>query len=169
MLKICSLHSSSLTSIKTQWEEDLSEEIPDELQESILNRVHSSSLCANHGWIQCKILHRTQWTKVRLSKIYSDVDPICDRCPQGPATLTHMFWFCPSLHRHWVQIIETISQVAGTAVKTVAITALFGPLPSPVHHLGYKADFVAFVSLLARRLILMHWKSSEPPTPLNVN
>lgn len=55
--KICSLHRSSLLSIKTQWEEDLLEEISDELWESILYRVHSSSVCVKHGWIQCKILH----------------------------------------------------------------------------------------------------------------
>lgn len=35
---------------------------------------------------QCKILHRTHWTKVRLSKKNPEVDSTCDRCHQAPAT-----------------------------------------------------------------------------------
>lgn len=162
--KICSLHRSSLLTIKTQWEEDLLEEISDELWESILYRVHSSSVCVEHGWIQCKILHRTHWSKVKLSKIYSDIDPICDCCRQAPATLAHMFWFCPTLHGYWTDIFETMSEVVETIIEPVAITALFGALSLPVHCPRYKADFVAFVTLLARCQILLHWKSSVPPT-----
>ncbi len=66
--------------------------------------MHSSSVCAKHGWIQYKILHRTHWTKVKLSQIYSDVDPFCDLCRQAPATLAHMFWFCPTLYGYWSEI-----------------------------------------------------------------
>ncbi|XDV29300.1 hypothetical protein PO909_032437 [Leuciscus waleckii] len=35
--------------IKTQWEEDLGEEISEELWDAILRRVHSSSICARQG------------------------------------------------------------------------------------------------------------------------
>lgn len=38
------------------------------------------------------------WTKVRLCKIYVDVDRICDRCRQYPATYFHMLWACSSLN-----------------------------------------------------------------------
>lgn len=61
------------------------------------------------------------------------------------------------------EIFETVSQVAGIAIKPVATAALVGSLPLSVHCPGYEADFVAGVSLLARRLILLHWKSSALP------
>lgn len=46
--------------------EDL-EDISDERRGSLLYREHSSSVCVKHSWIQCKILHRTQWTKVKFT------------------------------------------------------------------------------------------------------
>ncbi len=78
--------------------------------------------------------------------MYSDVDPICDRCRQAPATLAHMFWFCPTPPGYWSEIFETMSQVVGTAIKPVSMTALFGRLP------------------LSVCCFLLHWKSSAPPT-----
>ncbi len=75
-----------------------------------------------------------------------------------------MFWFCPTLYGYRSEIFETMSQIVGTAIKPVSIKALFGTLPLSVRCSGCKADFVAFVSLLARSRILMHWKSSAPPT-----
>lgn len=44
--------------------------------------------------IQFRIVHRLHMSKVKLSKIYPEVDPICDRCRQAPATLFHTFWSC---------------------------------------------------------------------------
>lgn len=97
-------------------------------------------------------------------KFIQTLTPICDHCRQAPATLAHMFWFCPTLHGYWTDIFETMSEVVETIIEPVAITALFGTLSFPVHCPRYKADFVAFVTLLARRQILLHWKSSVPPT-----
>lgn len=56
-------------------ETELGEEIPEETWEVALKRVHKSSICAKHGLVMCKILHRDHWTKVRLAKMYKDVDP----------------------------------------------------------------------------------------------
>lgn len=162
--EICSLRESSLASIKSQWEEDIGENIPEEQWEKILSRVHSSSFCARQGLMQCKILHRSHWTKVRLSKIYPEVDPMCDRCHQAPASTAHMFWSCPSLHKYWSLIFKTLSEVLGIYVQPLPVTALFGTLSLSLDMPKYKTDFVAFVTLLARRLILINWKSPTPPT-----
>lgn len=81
-------------------------------------RIHSSSICAHYNHIQLKFNHWVSWTKVRLSNIKLDIDPICDKCSQAPATFMHIFWFCPKLlnfrssisnfmseailhHKHW--------------------------------------------------------------------
>lgn len=57
--KILSLRSNQFSAIKAQWEEDIGEKLNQDLWELILLRVHSSSLCAKHGLIQCKLIHRT--------------------------------------------------------------------------------------------------------------
>ncbi len=43
------------------------------------------------------------------------------------------------------------------------VTALFGILPESVQLKILQAVNVAFATLLARRLILMNWKSAAPP------
>lgn len=92
--QIHSLRLDSLNSIKSLCEADLGEEISEELWGDALYKVHKSSICAKHGLIQCKIVHRTHLTKMRLSKIYKDVDLTCDRCHQAPATHAHMVLSC---------------------------------------------------------------------------
>jgi len=78
--------------------------------------------------MQCKILHRTHWTKVRLSKTYSEVDPKCDRYLQAPASTALIFWSCPSLHKYWSLIFKSLSEVLGIYVKPLPVTTLFGTL-----------------------------------------
>lgn len=160
---IHSLRPTTLLSVKKQWEGELGSEISSETWEIILRRIHSSSICARHGLIQCKIVHRIHFTKVRLAKIF-DVDPSCDRCHQAPATHVHMFWSCPSLYNYWSEIFNTISICIKTPLDLNASTALFGVPPIDTSLSKYKADFIAFTTLLARRLILLRWKSSSPPS-----
>lgn len=75
-----------------------------------------------------------------------------------------MFWSCPSLQNYWSQIFKTLSKVLTNHIEPLAFTALFGTLPPSLDMPKYKSDFVAFVTLLARRLILLNWKSPKPPT-----
>ena len=162
--RILCLHTPPLLALKASWEEDLGEEIDDDLWDDILHRVHSSSVCAAQGLIQCKILHRTHWTKLRLSKIYPEVDPLCDRCRQSPASLTHMLWSCPSLHNYWSNIFETLSKALKVPIEPAPLIAIFGVTPRTMVLPKIKSDLVAFLTLLARRLILRLWKSRSPPT-----
>lgn len=162
--QICSLRIASLNDIKSSWEEELGEGISDGLWERALGRVHTSSVCARHGLIQCKIIHRAHWTKARLAKIYKDINPNCVRCNQSPANHVHMFWCCSSLDGFWKDIFSTLSEVCDTQIKPDPFIALFG-VPSPTLQLtNINKDFIAFVTLLARRLVLLSWKSSVPPS-----
>ena len=162
--QIHDVHLVSLDKIKTLWEEDLGEEIPEEVWEDALTRVHKASICARHGLMQCKIIHRAHFTKVRLSKIYSDVDPTCDRCRQAPASHVHMFWSCPVLQPYWVGIFNSLSKIVGRPVELHALTALFGVVPPEMSLSTSEKAFIAFVTLLARRLILLRWKSPTSPS-----
>ena len=164
---IFSLRPTSIQNIKHKWEEDLGEEISDDIWEDILRLVHSSSICARHGLIQCKIIHRVHFTKMRLSKIYDDVDPLCDRCRSAPATYIHMFWSCPSLRRFWTEIFHTMSRSVGRQFDPNVMMAIFGYSPITFSLPNHKARLVAFSTLIARRLILMKWKSADPPSHLH--
>jgi hypothetical protein len=105
---MCSLQTTSLNNIKYSWEEELVEEIYYELWEGAL------TICAQHGLIQCELIHRAHWTKARLSKMYKDVNP----CNQSSANHVHMFWCCPSLVGFWKDIFNTLSELSGTQIET---------------------------------------------------
>ncbi len=94
-------NTTTLEHLKSSWEEYLGVEITDEQWEIALKQIHRSSICARHGLIQFKVIHRLHWSKQKLSKIFPDVDPSCDRCGQVPASLAHMFWSCPKLSSYW--------------------------------------------------------------------
>lgn len=164
LAQIHSLQISSLNSIKVLWEEDLGLTLTDELWKAILDRVHHSSICARHAVIQCKIVHRAHLTKARLSKIFPNTDPTCERCHQADATLIHMFWECSKLFPYWTNIFDTISKVYKKNIEPNPVIALFGVTSQIPSLSSGEKSFIAFVSLLARRLILLKWKSVAPPT-----
>ena len=161
---ISCLRPESLNTIKARWEEDLGEEITEDTWDAILLRVHGSSICARHSLIQCKLLHRIYYTKARLSKIYDNVSAECDRCHQSPADLMHMFWLCPSIHNYWTEVFRTLSGVVGQVVEPTPFGALFGVFPLLPSLTKSEKDVLAFITLLARRLILLNWKSPTSPS-----
>ena len=92
------------------------------------------------------------------------VSPTCDRCQQSPANLIHMFWQCPSLHNYWAEFFNTLSEVVGEKIKPNSLSALFGVAPPSPSLSKSKQDVIAFATLLARRLIVLNWKSTTPPS-----
>lgn len=48
------------------WEQDLGH-IEEDQWDQILELVHNSSICARHGLIQCKLIHRTYYTNHRIT------------------------------------------------------------------------------------------------------
>jgi len=90
---------------------------------------------------------------------------MCDHCHQAPASTTHMFWSCPSLHKYQSLIFKTVSEVLGIYVKPLPVIALFGTLSLSLNMSKYKT----FVILLARCLILINWKLSTPPTHFSLD
>ena len=121
--------------------------------------------CVCQTWvIQCKLLHRVYWTKSRLSRIYCNIDPLCDKCRQHHGSVIDMFLTCPSLHIYWVSIFSTLSDVFQKTVEPCPLMTLFGVLSDPTKLSKPQSDFLAFLCLIASRLILKHWKSQHPPS-----
>ncbi len=138
-------------------------------QLSLRNAYKCTLICfccySSSGLVQCHpwktSLSNQRWSS---SKIYDAVDPTWDGCRQAPATRIHMFWSCPSLYTYWLQVFNSISVCIMTPFEATALTALFGVLPPTLSLPIYKADFVAFVTLLARRQIFPRWKSPTSPS-----
>ena len=68
--------------------------------------------------------------------------------------------WCPRLHSFWSAIFATLSDVLQLPIDPSPVISLFGVLPETIPLTKYQCDLVAFVTLLARRLILMHWKKN---------
>ncbi len=158
-----SLSSDPSESPKNIWEQELGITISEIEWDYILDLVHSSSICARHSLMQCKILHRAHYTNARLAKIYPDRSNTCNRCQQSPANHTHMFWSCPRLTEFWSKIFDTFEKTYYILATPNHLTALFGitfepNLPSTTQYV------VAFTTLLARTLILLKRKHASPPS-----
>lgn len=162
---LLNLHNlTALESLKQKWEKEIEDQLPDDVWQEAIRRIHSSSISLRHTIVQFKIVHRLHWSKDRLAKFKSDVDPNCDRCKQAPATLFHMFWSCPKLLEYWGHIFETFSKMFGKFIAPDISTAIFGVASLDNSLSRSQSDVIAFCTLLARRLILYKWKDSSSPT-----
>ena len=149
---------------KLSWEAELGVTLSEEYWDIAIERTYSSSSCARLGLIQFKVLHRTHFSKSRLAEIYPNTDNRCDRCNNSPADLSHMFYLCPKLSHFWKFVFSTLSKVIEKDLQPSCHIAIFG---APEDHntiTTKQADIVAYASLLARRRILMEWKSPKPPS-----
>ena len=161
---IASLKTITIAKIRADWADELGEDMEDDMWNCALLRVNDSTSCAKLSIIQFKVLHRTHFSKARLAKIYPDSDASCNRCHHTPANLTHMFWSCPALVTYWSMIFKTLSEALNTDFQPNAAAAIFG-ITDRRHSIVRKSykNILAFVTLLARRRILLHWKSKNPP------
>ncbi len=74
------LKSHHMTHLKQKWEKEMEDQISDDAWQEAIWRMHSSSSSLRHTIAQFKIVHRLHWSKDRLAKIKSDVNPTCDQC-----------------------------------------------------------------------------------------
>lgn len=161
--KLASLDLASTTSVKESWEGELGVDISDIKWRDILHLVQTSSICARHSLMQCKVLHRAHFTNAKLARIFPLRGDACNRCKQSPANHTHMFWSCPSLKAFWSSIFNTLEQALNTPIPLNPLTALFG-VPPTQNMPTTTQRVIAFTTLLARRAILLKWKHVSPPT-----
>lgn len=119
-------------------------------------------MCARHSLIQFKVLHRVHISKSKLAKMFPQTDPTFDRCKIKVATLIHMFGLGDCLKHYWESIFDALSTVLCVNIVPNPLIALFGivleELQLPV------GEHNVIGTMLARRLILLKWKESEPPS-----
>lgn len=59
--------SPSLDNIREGWEGELGSTISDDSWQRAIKRIHSSSICSRHGFLQLKVLHRLHLSGSRLA------------------------------------------------------------------------------------------------------
>lgn len=62
------------TMTKMARERDLAVELSEDMRQSSLEHIHTSSLCKRHG-----LLHRLHYSRDKLSKLFPTADPGCPR------------------------------------------------------------------------------------------
>lgn len=161
---IMAVNKVSMDGIKTKWEEELDTEIPDAAWDRALCWVNGTTSCARLNIIQFKVLHRLHYSKAKIAKIYPNTTDVCDRCNQGRADLSHMFWSCPRLQSFWTSVFDILNEAFGLDLQPTFITAIFGVTGSGDYLIpNRKEEIVAFATLIAKRRLLMEWKSTTPP------
>lgn len=153
-----------MNKIKSAWESDLQIILSKDIWTKCLKLVHSSSICARHSLIQFKIVHRAHLSKDKLAKIFPTINPLCDRCRNGVASLFHMFWSCSALDHYWKEIFNAFSRIFSVTIQPHPITALFGVVIENSRLSVSDCHVIAFATLMARRSILLRWKDSIPPS-----
>lgn len=88
------------------------------------------------------------------------LDQICSHCHRDKASLYRFFWSCPNRVLFLSAILETFSNICS---KQRRPDTLFGVAPGVFAVTGAQCDALAFLSLLAQWLVLIHWKSAKPP------
>lgn len=123
---LLSVASPSLDDLKSKWEEDFGERISDEIWKVFIARIQTSSICVRHSLIQFKVVHRLHLSRSRLVQFYPDLDPTCQRCNQGAATIFNSFWVCPRMGQFWAKVFETLSYVYNKPKDPEPTLAIFG-------------------------------------------
>ncbi len=162
--KLLSYDSSPIIKIKVAWEGELGLTLHEDWWDGALSKIHKSTICARLSLIQFKVLHRIHFSKTRLSQIYPTVIDRCDKCHASPCNLTHMFYSCPLLFSFWQNYFDSISEILSITVKPSPHIAIFGYPEDYDRYNSTQLDLLAFTSLLARRRLLFHWKSTKPPS-----
>lgn len=100
--------------------------------------------------------------------MFHGVNSACDRCGQEQASLAHTFWSSPNITAYWTNVFGLLSDVCGAQLRPDPMLALFGIPPVTVNLVNKQKTVIKFVSVLARRLILLHWNKKKPQTFFNL-
>uniref|UniRef100_A0A671TSK6 Reverse transcriptase domain-containing protein n=1 Tax=Sparus aurata TaxID=8175 RepID=A0A671TSK6_SPAAU len=160
-----SSNMSPLEMVKSGWERELGFGLTDGWWREALIRVNSTSSCAHLSLVQFKVLHKIHFTRNRLSRLFPGTNDIGDRCGLPPADHVHMFFSCSKLVNFWSSFFKSLNNALNIKLEPCPLISIFGVPRNPTSLTKKNSDVVAFASLIARRRILLHWKSpNAPPT-----
>ncbi len=74
-----------------------------------------------------------------------------------------MFWSCQKLNNYWTLIFKTLNEAFIFNITPCVEIAIFGVPEHGISLTNNMENVFAFALLLARRRILLEWKSKNPP------
>ncbi len=158
-------HSSISTAhLKDAWERDLGKDIWASTWEEGLRRIHSCSINVRLQLAQFKVMHRLHYTKAKLNRLYPSISPLCDRCKSADGTYGHIFWSCPEVSEFWKGVFRLYSHTFENEINVDADLAIFGCSDQALTWPQNQQLSLVFGMVLAKRMILMEWKSTLPPS-----
>ena len=161
---IMSANKVKVDIVKSRWEKEIGMDISEEVWAGALKRVNGSTSCARLGLIQFKVVYRLHWSRAKISSFYPHMDSRCIRCHVDVADLTHMFWSCHTLTQYWSTVFNVLSEALEVRMEPCVLMAIFGVPDEVTTWTEKQCNIISFVTLLARRQILLNWKSNTPPT-----
>lgn len=161
---VMSFDKKTAFKIKLAWEEEIGVKLSDEYWAGAMERISSTTSCARLGLIHFKVLYRLHYSKAKLAEIYLSADNRCDRCSHTPANLSYLFFFCPKLQSFWGVFFKILSDILKIKLQLDPLTTIFGVPELFANLYTSHLDIIAFSSLIARRRILLSWKSPGPPS-----
>lgn len=113
--------------------------------------------------IQFKVIHRFHYSKFILHKFYPSVSPTFDKCKVNNGTLLHLFSDCPVICTFWSKIFFLFSKPFQRSFLLDRNLAFFGFIVDSLA-LPFYIQFVLLMgTVLAKKLILAEWKTTNPP------
>lgn len=159
--------SAPFEGLKSTWGEELAVSMSDDIWDWVLTLVNSTSLCVHHSLLQFKVVHRAHLSKSKLSKIYPDLDPRCNRCRSDDANPIIPTCFGPALPSHIFgrSFFCTLNKATDLKLALNPLFALFATVGEDDKYIsGAKCHLLSSGSLSVRRAILVRWKAAAPPT-----
>lgn len=134
----------------------------EEQWEEALLAVKLCSLKVAQRLAQLYIVLQVHLTPARLYRIGVRVSSECTRCSKDHGDLIHLLWHCSKLHLYWMGVVNTINRVFQVNIQRNPKPCLLGILDDlPIE--DFPKQSIARALFQAHKLILRHWKATEPP------
>lgn len=163
-VKLLAMEQVVPNNCKNAWEKEMGNVLPNDIWRTALTRINTCSINSLHRLIQFKVIHRYHYSKVKLSKFYESVSPICDKCNISEGTLLHMFWDCPLIQKFWSDIFSFFSNVYSKVIVLDREFAILGASLMSSDFPLYIQNALLMGTIVAKRLILKDWKANSTPS-----
>lgn len=154
---------SSLKPLRNSWQRDLNIQFNDQQWETICKHVFLGMSCNKIIEQNYKFIYRVYLTPLRLSRIYPNLSPKCNRCKTYTGSLLHMFWECKHLTQFWSSVNKFVEKKFNLTPNGSSLRCLFGTIPTVKNNAILKKQLVV-ISYISKKCILLCWNHEKPPT-----
>lgn len=101
-------------------------------------------------------------TPLKAKRWLHTTSDTCWRCGVDTGSFMHIWWSCPPILDYWKNISEWIKHITDTKIKLNAAARLIHINSFTISK--YKKSLTRHLLTAAKTLILLHWKTTHPPS-----